>query len=212
MISFTDKPGVVLASGLAVAVLTSLAPAGLRGAPVPAAAYGIWGAAFLASVALMRGSGAGSGRALLRILWLAPPILVLSLTASLLAPPGRRLAVAAALILRSLASSSVALATATVLGPAGIVLGLRALRVPALLVDVVHGMLVGLAAIARQVAGMQRARIARRARSTPLSALVSSPVETVRGFGRIAGALFLRSMERAEALERARRARGGGEE
>jgi energy-coupling factor transporter transmembrane protein EcfT len=36
-----------------------------------------------------------------------------------------------------------------------------------------------------------------------------APRETLRGFGRLTGALLLRSVERAESLERARRARGG---
>jgi hypothetical protein len=37
---------------------------------------------------------------------------------------------------------------------------------------------------------------------------VREPAATVTGFGRFAAALLLRTMERAEAVERARRARG----
>ena len=39
--------------------------------------------------------------------------------------------------------------------------------------------------------------------------MLASPAETVRGFGRLVAALLLRSLERAEAVEQARRARGG---
>jgi energy-coupling factor transporter transmembrane protein EcfT len=40
---------------------------------------------------------------------------------------------------------------------------------------------------------------------------VAAPRETVEGYGRLIAALLLRSLERAEALDRARRARGAGE-
>jgi energy-coupling factor transporter transmembrane protein EcfT len=39
--------------------------------------------------------------------------------------------------------------------------------------------------------------------------VAAEPVETVRGFGRLVASLLLRSLERAEAVETARRARGG---
>jgi energy-coupling factor transporter transmembrane protein EcfT len=91
-----------------------------------------------------------------------------------------------------------------------LIAGLRALRLPGRFVDVVHAMLVGLAAIVRQVADMLRARTARGTGHAPWASLVLAPGETLRGFGRITAALLLRSLERAEALERARRARGAG--
>jgi hypothetical protein len=71
-------------------------------------------------------------------------------------------------------------------------------------------MLVSLTAIVRRVTEMLRARTARGTGDAPWSALVKAPGDTVRGFGRITAALLLRSLERAEAQERARRARGAG--
>jgi energy-coupling factor transporter transmembrane protein EcfT len=117
--------------------------------------------------------------------------------------------VALALLVRALAAAAAGVATVAHLGPTGVVMGLRHLRVPARLVEIVHAMLVSLAAIVRQVAGMQRARAARRTGPAPWPALLAAPAGTLRGFGRLIGALFLRSIERAEMLERARRARGG---
>ena len=207
----TTRPRRVLALGLSASVLAALVPAGLRDAPIPAWSHAIWAAMTLGSVLVMRRADGGFGAAARRLLWLLPPVLLLTVPASLLAEPGRRAEVALALVLRSIAAATAALATVTSLGPPGLIAGLRALRVPGPLVEVLHAMLVALAAIARQVAGMQRARAARRARSEPWSSLARAPAETLLGFGRIAGALFLRSMERAFALERARHARGGGE-
>jgi len=71
--------------------------------------------------------------------------------------------------------------------------------------------LVGLAAVVRQVTDMLRARAARGTGHAPWSDVIVAPGGTVRGFGRITAALFLRSLERAESLERARRARGAEE-
>ena len=71
-------------------------------------------------------------------------------------------------------------------------------------------LLASLALVARQVAAMLRARAARRMSGGAWSALVRSPRETLRGFGRLVAALLLRSLERAESLERAREARGLG--
>ena len=79
-----------------------------------------------------------------------------------------------------------------------------------LLSVVVHAMLVSLSAIVRHVTGMLRATTARGTGHAPWTGLVRAPGETVRGFSRINSALLLRSLERAEALERARRARGAG--
>ena len=206
----TARPGTALAAGLAASVIAAVAPAGLAGGSVPVTSFAIWGTVLVCSVVVMRSSEGSLSPAIRRIVWLLVPVLLLGVTASLLVPRERRLAVGAALLLRSLASASAAIATVAALGPGGIIRGLRALMAPALLVDVLHAMLVALTAVARQIAAMQRSRSARRARSAPLAALVTSPVQSVTGFGRIAGALFLRSVERAEALERARRARGGG--
>jgi energy-coupling factor transporter transmembrane protein EcfT len=58
---------------------------------------------------------------------------------------------------------------------------------------------------------MLRARAARRGGGGAWSALARSPRGTLRGFGRLVAALLLRSLERAESLERARDARGLGE-
>jgi energy-coupling factor transporter transmembrane protein EcfT len=143
--------------------------------------------------------------------WLLAPILLITIPAGVFAGGGRGAWVAMALVARALSAATAALATVTYLGPSGTVAGLRALRVPKHLVEVVHAMLVSLGAIARQVAGMQRARSARRARATPWASLASAPFETLRAFGGLAGALLLRVMERAESLERARRARGGAD-
>jgi energy-coupling factor transporter transmembrane protein EcfT len=110
-----------------------------------------------------------------------------------------------------MAAAAAGLATVAILGPAGLIAGLRSLHVPSRLLEIVHAMLVSLNAIVRQVAGMLRARAARRTGPAPWSTLVVAPIETLRGFGRLVGALLLRSMERAESTERARRARGGFE-
>ena len=56
---------------------------------------------------------------------------------------------------------------------------------------------------------MLRAREARRPAFGAWSDLVFAPADTVRGFGRLVASLLLRSLERAEAIEQARRARGG---
>ncbi len=97
------------------------------------------------------------------------------------------------------------------LGPAGLVRGLRHLHLPARLVAIVEATLASLAVVTRQVTHMLRAREARRPHLGAWSAMAWRPAETVRGFGRLAAALLLRSLERAEALEQARRARGGAE-
>jgi energy-coupling factor transporter transmembrane protein EcfT len=206
----TDRPGLVLAAGLIASVVAALMPAGLLGV-VPAASWAIWGVLLIAGLALVGIAGGGAGPVARSLLWLLPPVLLLTLPASLFAAAGRGPAVAAALIARALAAAAVLLATVTFLGPSRTIAGLRALRVPARLTEIVHAMLVSLTAIVRQVSGMQRARAARRASTNPWAALVSAPVETLRGFGGLVGALLLRSLERGEALERARRARGGGE-
>jgi len=97
----------------------------------------------------------------------------------------------------------------TLLGPSGLVRAARDLRLPARLVDVFEAMLASLTIVLRQVRAMLRAREARRPGFGALSDLLASPVETTRGFGRLVASLLLRSLERAEAIEQARRARGG---
>ena len=134
---------------------------------------------------------------------------MLALPAALLAPPGRRLATALALAARSLAATTAAAGAAFLLGPLGLVRGARALRVPARLVDVLEAALSSLAAMIAQARAMLRAREARRTTYGPWGSLLTEPASTVRGFGRFAGALLLRTLERAEAVERARLARGG---
>lgn len=207
----TTKPGAVLAAGLAVIALAASVPAGLFGRAVPAWSWVVWAAVLIASVAVLRRAEGGLVAAGRSLSWLVPPVLLFSLPAVFFAAAGQRSALIAALVARALATASAALATVAYLGPASLIAGLRTLRVPARLVDVIHSMVVGLAAIVRQASGMLRARTARRTGHAPWSALAASPLETARGFGRLTGALLLRSLERAEALERARSARGGGE-
>ena len=207
----TAREGAVLACGLALAVASGIAPAGLRGRPVPLASWVVWSAAGVVAVAFAAASERGVLRTARAVAWLAPAVILLALPAAFFAVEGRRGEVAAALVTRALASAAATLATVTYLGPPGVVRGLRALYVPRRLVDVVHAMLVGLAAMVRQVTAMQRARAARRARRTAFAALAAAPAETVRGFGSLTAALLLRALERAEALERARRARAGAE-
>ena len=139
---------------------------------------------------------------------IVPPILLLTLPAVLFAFPSGGLAVGAALVARAAAASMAGVATIAYIGPAQLVAGLRALRVPGRLVDVVHGTLTGLSSIVRRVTDMLRARTARGTGRAPWSGVLRAPVETLRGFGRLTGALLLRSLERAESLERSRRARG----
>jgi len=205
------RAGFVLAAGAVVMVSAALLPAGIDGRPVPPFSWVSWSVVLAASLVMLYRASGGLARTARHLLWLLPPVLMLTLPATVFAAAGRRGHVALALILRSLCAAAAGIATVTHLGPAGVVAGLAALRVPPRLVEIVHAMLVSLAAIVRQVAGMQRARAARRIGPAPWSALAAAPVETLRGFGRLVGALLLRSLERAEALERARRARQGAD-
>jgi cobalt/nickel transport system permease protein len=200
--------GWVLATGLVASASAALAPAGLAGGAVPAWSWFLWLAVAAGAVAGL-GAVPGGLRAAARHLRLLLPVLLL-LTAPVIvfAAAGRGGVVALAVVARALAASGAALATVSVLGAERVVGGLAALRVPGRIVEIVHAQLVALAAIVRQAAGMQRARCARRADARPWRSLAGAPVETLRGFGRLAAALLLRSMERAEALERARRALG----
>lgn len=207
----TARPGLVLATGLAVAAASALFPAGLGGGAVPAWSVASWIAVLLASFVTIRARTRSSTRTLRDLAWLLPPVILLTLPVALFAAEGRGPATAGAILLRAWAAASAGLSTYVFLGAPGLLDGMRALRVPSRLVDVAHAMLVSLTAIGRQVSGMLRARAARRTGSAPWAAIAVAPVETLRAFGRFVGALLLRSLERAEASERARRARGGGE-
>jgi cobalt/nickel transport system permease protein len=202
------RPGLVLGAGLALTVLAALAPAGLARPSVPAWSWVAWAFAFAGGVAAFRLAGSTLAQFVRRLAWLFPFILALALPAALLAPPGRRLATALALAARSLAATTAAAGVAFLLGPPGLVRGARALRVPPRLADVLEAALSSLAAMIDQARAMLRAREARRTTHGPWGSLFTEPASTVRGFGRFAGALLLRTLERAEAVERARLARG----
>jgi energy-coupling factor transporter transmembrane protein EcfT len=202
------RPGLVLGAGLALTVLAALAPAGLARPSVPPGSWGAWALAFAGGAAAFRLAGSTLPQFARRLAWLLPFVLVLALPAALLAPPGRRLATALALAGRSLAATTAAAGAAFLLGPLGLVRGARALRVPARLADVLEAALSSLAAMIDQARAMLRAREARRTTHGPWGSLLTEPASTVRGFGRFAGALLLRTLERAEAVERARLARG----
>ncbi len=207
----TANPGLVLAVGLAVVVLAATAPAGLHGRSVPVWSWIVWSAVPVGSFALLRSKRGGLMVAARQLALLLPTVLMLTLPAVLFAAASGGVVVGLALLARSVATAAAGLATVTYLGPVELIAGLRALRLPGRFVDVVHATLVGLAAVVRQVTDMLRARTARGIGHAPWSGLVSAPGETSRGFGRITAALLLRSLERAESLERARRARGAGE-
>ena len=206
-----DRRGLTLAAGLAVVLAASLAPAGLDGRGIPVFAWCVWGAVFLGALVLLRATGVPPAAALRRLVWMLPFVALLALPAGLLAAPGHRVEVTIALGARAVAALSAGVALAMRLGPAGFVAGMRALGVPERLADVLAASLASLNGMARQVQSMLRAREARRIARGPWPALLASPWETVIGFGRLTAALLLRSFERAEALDRARRARGSGE-
>jgi energy-coupling factor transporter transmembrane protein EcfT len=169
----------------------------------------VWGLAFVFGVAAFLGAGSTPPQLARRVGALLPFVLVLVLPAALLASPGRRAVAAVALVARALAATTAAAGTAFALGPLGLVRGARALRVPPRLVDVFEAALASLAAILAQARAMLLAREARRTTHGPWGSLLTEPGATARGFGRFAGSLLLRTLERAEAVERARLARGG---
>jgi energy-coupling factor transporter transmembrane protein EcfT len=203
-------PGIVLAAGLLLACMAALAPAGLGGQPVPAASVAVWLVVFGGAIAAQRAHGAALRDALRRLLPFLPFILLLAVPAAIVAPPGRRLATGLGLAARATAATSAGIALAAWLGPAGLVAGMRQLRVPERLVQILAEALASLAIVLRHVRAMLRAREARRPGFGAWSSLAAAPVRTVRGFGRLVAALLLRSLERAESLDRARRARGAG--
>ena len=203
-----SRPGQVLGAGLALTILAALAPAGLTHPTVPAWSWGAWGLAFVFGALAFRLAGSTPPQLLRRLLWLLPFVLVLAVPAALLAAPGRRLATATALAARALGAATAATGVAFLLGPLGLVRGARALGVPERLADVLEAALSSLVAMLEQARAMLRAREARRTTFGPWGSLLVEPASTLRGFGRFAGALLLRTLERAEALERARLARG----
>ncbi len=204
----TSKPVLALALGLAAIVVAALLPAGLDGGRVPPASWICWSAILAAALLVLKIAEHDLGKTLRSLGWLLPPVLLLTLPIVFFAAAESRGMIALALIVRAMAAAGAAVATVTILGPTGILAGLRSLHVPERLLEATHAMLVALTGIVRQVRGMLRARAARRPSSAPWASLARSPLETSKGFGRLIGALLLRSVERAEALERARRARG----
>jgi cobalt/nickel transport system permease protein len=203
-----ERSGVTLAVGLAVMLAAALVPAGLAGGPAPLYSWLIWAAVTVAAFLSLRRSGLFLAATLARLVWVLPLILLLALPAAFFAPPERRLDIAGALTARAFAAASAGVALATRLGPAGLVAGLRALRAPGRLVDIIAAALASLILVLRQVRAMLRAREARRPGYGAWAPLATAPGQTVRGFGRLVAALLLRSLERAECLDRARRARG----
>jgi len=210
MADTSSRPGVVLGIGLAVVAAAALAPAGLGGRPIPPWSWAVWAAAYAAGIWMFRRGGFVAAEGVRRTMWLLPVVLVFTVPAALLAPAESRARVAAALAARALAAAAAGAALAAWLGPAGLVRGARQLGAPERLADVLEATLVSLVNVLRQAKAMLRAREARRTAFGAWSDLAASPAESVRGFGRLVGALLLRSLERAEALERARRARGIG--
>jgi hypothetical protein len=202
------RPGLLLLTGLAITAVAAVAPAGLDGAPVPPRSWAAWLLTAAAGLACFRRAGSTLAQLLRRAAWLLPFVLALALPAALVAPAGRRLAAAAALLTRALAASLAVSGVAFLLGPVGLVRGARALGVPERLVSVLEAALVGLAAMIERARAMLRAREARRTGHGPWALVLREPVATLRGFGRFGGALLLRTLERAEAQDRARVARG----
>jgi energy-coupling factor transporter transmembrane protein EcfT len=177
---------------------------------VPSWSWLVWSAVPLVAIAVLRSKKGGLMVAARQLAPIAPAVLLLTLPAVLFAAAEQGPAVGGALLARALATAAAGLATVSYLGPVDLIAGLRALKIPDRCLEIVHAMLVSLAAIVRQVEGMLRSRTARGAGHAPWSGLVRAPAATLRGFGRVTASLFLRSLERAEALERARRARGAG--
>lgn len=205
----SSRPGLVLASGIAAILVAALTPAGLTGGGVPPWAWPVWALALSGAVLVFIRAGGTASGTLRRLAWLLPVVAIFVVPAAWLAPPGSRGPVAAALLLRAWSSASLGSAIAFALGPSGLARGVRQLGAPDRLADVFEATLASLAIILRQVHAMLRAREARRPAFGAWSAVSVAPVETVRGFGRLVAALLLRSLERAEAVEQARRARGG---
>lgn len=201
--------GRLLACALGVIVAAAVAPAGLSGRPAPPWAWLLWAAALAWGLWLFRRAGLRWPDALRRAAWLLPLVAFFTGPAALLAPAGSRARVAAAILARAWSAASLGAGLATFLGPSGLARGVRQLGLPDRLADVFEAMLVSLTTVLREAAAMLRAREARRPGVGAWGLFVAAPVETLRGFGRLVAALLLRSLERAEAVEQARRARGG---
>lgn len=206
-----SRPALVLVGGLTVVLAAALAPAGLAAERVPQWSWAVWTLTFMAALAALRLIGWPLGQSLRRLAWLVPLVAVLALPAGAMAPSGQRATTVVALGARALASASAGLALAVMLGPLGVSRAIRALRLPPRLADIVDAMLASLVTLTHQVRRMLRAREARRPHIGAWPLLLARPVETTVSFGRFAAALLLRTLERAEALERAREARGGGD-
>ncbi len=206
-----SRPAGTLVIGLGLVLAAALTPAGLAGQPLPAWAWLVWLSVFAIALAVFRLAGRLLPEALRRVAWLLPFVIALAVPAGLASPPGRRGLVAAALVARAVSAATAAAAVSTLLGPAGIVRALRQLHLPSRLVAIIEATLASLTLVTVQVGRMLRAREARRPGPGAWAALARRPLETAQGFGRLVAALLLRSLERAEALEQARRARGGTE-
>ena len=203
------RPVVPLVLSLAAIIAAALTPAGLSGRPIPIWAWGVWLVTMAGALALFRGAGYALQDAVRRTSWMLPVVALFVGPAAWLAPPGSRGGVALALLARAWSAASLGAGIATYLGPAGLARGVRQLGVPVRLADVFEATLASLSIVLRQVQAMLRAREARRPGFGAWSAILVSPVDTLRGFGRLVASLLLRSLERAEAIEQARRARGG---
>ena len=207
---FIDRrPEIVLVSGSGAILLAALAPAGLGGGEIPIWSWAVWLSGLLAGIGVLHAAKQPLPEAGRRIAWLLPFVLLLAVPAGLFAPPEQRVRVMMALGARALSAATIATSLAMLLGPSGLVRATRALHAPDRLVDILEAALASLAVVLRQVRSMLRAREARRPGFGAWGDLVSAPAETLRGFGRLVAALLLRSLERAESLEQARRVRGG---
>jgi energy-coupling factor transporter transmembrane protein EcfT len=202
------NPGGVLAIGLGLTVVAATAPIGLGGEQVPGWSWLAWLLAFAAGIHGFRRGGSTLAQTARRVAWLLPLVLTLALPAALVAESGSRGTAGLALVTRSLAATTSAAGTAFRLGPLGLLRGVRALGAPERLALVLEAALVGLRSMVERARAMLRARTARRAEHGAWGLLLREPGATLRGFGRFGAALLLRTLERAEAQERARRARG----
>ncbi len=202
------RPGPLLAAGLGLAVVASVSPAGLGGRPVPAWSWIVWVAAFAAGAHGFVRGGSTPAQLARRLGWLLPVVLALALPAVLAAAAGARAETALALVARSLAATTAAAGTVFRLGPLGLLRGARSLGLPERLAQVMEAALVGLVAMLERARAMLRSRAARRPGGDAWERLLREPRATLRGFGRFGALLLLRTLERAEAQERARLARG----
>jgi len=209
MASTDRRHAAAFVCGLALVLAAALAPAGLDGRAVALWAWATWSIVFVVALLVFRRAGLLLPEALRRVGWLVPMVAVFAVPAALLAPAEARFTVGAALSLRALSAAAMGAAVATWLGPSGLARAVRHLHLPARLADVFEATLASLTVVLRQVRAMLRAREARRPGFGAWSGVLASPGDTVRGFGRLVASLLLRSLERAEALEQARRARGG---